>query len=320
MVAAVGYPAAPQVMAGSLPLFIVRRVLATVLIAVAASALTFLTLHGLFPETFSDTHPLFVELWLFLERTFLHFDLGQSNSRPLGDVRYLIGRGLAADVSLIAGGLAAGFGMGIVAGAIAARRPRSIAARAIDIVGLLVLCTPVYVMAMAAILIFAPSIDAPIPISLFEPHKYVPLTDDPLGWVRGLLVPWLIIGLPLAAVNMRLTRADLQDVLGQDYVRTATAKGLPGWVVMTRHMLPVAMPPAVSLTGSYVPLLVGNALLVESVYEVPGSFQLIPHAIDVGNYPIIQGLVIVSAVFVVVCNGIADILLAALDPRVRNQA
>jgi peptide/nickel transport system permease protein len=319
-VATIGYIARPLDMAGSLPFFIARRLLAVVVICVAASAVTFLTLHGLFPETFSDTHPLHVELWLFLERTFLHFDLGESSSRPLGDVSYLIGRGLAADASLIFGGLAVGFVIGIVAGTLAARRPRSILARSLDVLGLLVLCTPVYVLAMVAIYLFAPSIGAPLPIGIFEPHMYTPITDDPIQWARGLIVPWIIIGLPLAAVNMRLTRADLQEVLEQDYVRTATAKGLPPWAVMTRHMLPVAMPPAVSLTGAYVPLLVGNALLVERVYEVPGSFKLIPSAIDVGNYPIIQGLVIVSAVFVVVCNGVADIVLAALDPRVRTSS
>src|SRR3954469_14020334 len=151
-------------MAGSLPLFIARRLLAVVLICIAASAVVFLTLHGLFPETFSDTHPLHVELWLFLERTFLHFDLGESSSRPLGPVSTLIGSGLAADASLILGGLAAGFIMGTLAGMLAARRPRSLLARAIDVLGLLALCTPVYVIAMAAILTFAPSIGAPLPI------------------------------------------------------------------------------------------------------------------------------------------------------------
>src|SRR3954447_15723676 len=107
-------------MAGSLPFFIARRLIAVVLVAVAASTVAFLTLHGLFPETFSDTHPLHVELWLFLERTFLHFDLGESSSRPLGPVSTLIGSGLAADASLIFGGLAAGFAMGILAATLAA--------------------------------------------------------------------------------------------------------------------------------------------------------------------------------------------------------
>ena len=241
----------------------------------------------------------------------------ESTNRPFGDVSTLIGRGLAADASLIFGGLLAGFAIGVLAGTFAVHRPRSLAARAIDVLGLLVLCTPVYVMAMVSIYLFAPSIHAPVPIGIFEPHAYVGLTEDPLRWAKSLIVPWIIVGLPLAAVNMRLTGADLREVLDEDYVRTATAKGLPPWAVMTRHMLPVAMPPAVSLTGAYVPLLVGNALLVEAVYAIPGSFKLIPNAISVGNYAVIQGLVIVSAVFVVVCNGIADVVLAMLDPRVR---
>src|SRR3954451_10506107 len=131
-------------MAGSLPFFIARRLIAVVLIAVAASAVTFLTLHGLFPETFADPHPLHVELWLFLERTFLHFDLGESTSRPLGEVSTLIGSGLGADASLVVGGLAAGFAIGNLAGMVAARRPRSLLARTIDVLGLLALCTPVY--------------------------------------------------------------------------------------------------------------------------------------------------------------------------------
>jgi peptide/nickel transport system permease protein len=305
--------------AGSLPLFVVRRLLAVVLVAVAAATVVFLTLHGLFPETFNDTHPLLVELWLFLERTFLHFDLGQSRFPPFPEVTWVIGQGLEADASAIAGALVLGFLLGTGAGAVAARRPRSLLARAMDVVALLALCTPVYVMAMAAIFLFAPSIGAPLPLFFADPHKYVAIQDDPVQWVRSLVVPWIILALPLAAINMRLTRADLRDLLQDDFVRTATAKGLPPWVVATRHMLPVAMPPAISLTGAYVPLLVGNALLVEAVYGIPGSFRLLPRAISFGDYPVIQGLVLVSAFFVVLCNALADLLLAMLDPRVREQ-
>jgi peptide/nickel transport system permease protein len=302
-------------MSGSLPLLLLRRLGAVVFVSVAAATLVFLTLHGLFPETFDDAHPLLVELGLFLERTFVELDLGRSGSRTVTEI---VSSGLAADASIIVGGLAFGFALGIAAGALAARRPRSAAARAIDVLGLLVLCTPVYVTCMVAIFLFAPSIDAPVPLFFADPHGYVPITQSPWGWARGLIVPWIAVGLPLAAVNMRLTRADLQDVLGADFVRTAASKGLPPWAVMARHMLPVAMPPAISLTGAYVPLLVGNALLVEAVYEIPGSFQLLPRAIQYGDYPIIQALVIVSAVFVVLCNGIADLALALLDPRVRS--
>src|SRR3954454_3285257 len=134
-------------MAGSLPFFILRRLMAVVVITIAACSLTFLTLHGLFPETFSDTHSLPVELGLFLQRTFLHFDLGESTSRPLGQVSTLIGRGVGADISIVLGRLLTGFVVGTLAGMLAAHRPRSWLARLLDSLGLLALCTPVYVMA-----------------------------------------------------------------------------------------------------------------------------------------------------------------------------
>jgi peptide/nickel transport system permease protein len=300
-------------------MFVLRRLAAVVLVAVGAATAVFLTLHGLFPETFNDTHPLFVELWLFLERTFVHFDLGQSRFPPFRDVTGILGQGLEADASVIVGGLGLGFLLGTGAGAVAARRPRSVLARAMDVGALLALCTPVYVMAMAAIFLFAPSIGAPVPIFFADPSKYVAIQDNPLEWFRSLIVPWIVLALPLAAINMRLTRADLRELLREDFVRTAAAKGLPPWVVATRHMLPVAMPPAISLTGAYVPLLVGNVLLVEAVYGIPGSFRFLPRAISFGDYPVIQGLVLISAFFVVVCNGVADVLLATLDPRVREK-
>lgn len=300
-------------------MFVLRRLVAVVLVCVAAAALVFLSLHGLFPETFNDTHPLLIQLGIFLKQTFLHFDLGQSRQPPFRDVTSVLGEGLIADASVIVGGLATGFFMGILAGAVAARRPRSLLARAIDVTGLLALCMPVYVTAMLMMMLFAPAIGAPLPLPFADPHRYVDIQHNPVQWASSLIVPWFSIGLPLAAINMRLTRADLRELLDADYVRTATSKGLPPWVVVTRHMLPVAMPPAISLTGAYVPLLVGNALLVEAVYNVPGSFRLIPRAISIGDYPILQGLVLVSAVFVVLCNGVSDIVLAMLDPRIRQK-
>jgi peptide/nickel transport system permease protein len=88
--------------------------------------------------------------------------------------------------------------------------------------------------------------------------------------------------------------------------------------VSVRHVLPVAVPPVISLAGAYTPLLIGNVILLEKVFDVPGIYQLIPNAIDLGNYPLIQGVVIVTAIFVVIVNGLVDIVLAAIDPRTRR--
>ena len=307
-------------MSGSVPLFIARRLAAIVVVAIAVSAATFLVLHGLFPEAFTDTRPLFVELGHFLVRTFVQFDLGESATRPHGEVADLILRGLAADASLVIGGTAAGLALGVAGGALAERHPRGPVARLLDVLALLALCTPVYVIGMAGIFMFAPDIGAPLPIWLFETRAYVPLTEDSLQWLQALVVPWVVTGLPLAALCLRMTRAGLREANGADFVRTARAKGLTPLRVTMRHAVPVAMPPVVSLAGAYMPLLIGNALLVEKVFSVPGVYRLVPQAVDLGNYPILQGLVLVSAVFVVVANGLVDLALGLTDPRVRSRS
>jgi len=299
-------------MASSLPVFALRRLFAAVLLAVAVSALTFLTLHGLYPEAFGDTRPLLVECFHFLVTTFVHFDLGQD-----GQVAEEIGRGLGADFSLLLGALAFGVLAGMAGGVVCARHPGSWRARVLHISALLALCTPVYVLGMAAILLFKPGISAPLPIGLLPYHGYVPFLDNPLKWLHALVVPWVIAGLPLAAVCMRMTTATMLELRNEDFIRTATAKGLSPLAVSARHVLPVAMPPVISLAGAYTPLLIGNVILLEKVFDVPGIYQVIPGAIDFGNYPLIQGVVIVTAIFVVIVNGLVDIALAALDPRTR---
>jgi peptide/nickel transport system permease protein len=304
-------------MAHSLPVFALRRMLAAVLLAVAVSALTFVTLHGLYPEAFNDTRPLLVECAHFLFATFVRFDLGESVARPLGSVSELIGRGLVADFSLLIGALAFGVAAGTWGGAICARHPGTWRARILQLAALLALCTPVYVIGMAAILLFKPGIDAPFPFGILPYHGYIPFAENPLKWLHSLIVPWIAAGLPLAAVCLRMTRASVQDIRGEDFIRTAAAKGLTPAQIARRHVVPVAMPPVVSLAGAYTPLLIGNVILIEKVFDVPGVYQLIPSALDNGNYPIIQGVVLVTAVFVVIVNGLVDIALAALDPRVR---
>jgi peptide/nickel transport system permease protein len=304
-------------MAHSLPVFALRRMFAAALLTVVVSALTFITLHGLYPEAFNDTRPLLVECGHFLFATFVQFDLGDSVGRPLGPVSTLIGRSLAADFSLLIGALAFGIAAGTWGGAVCARHPGTWRARILQLLALLALCTPVYVIGMAAILLFKPGISAPFPIGILPYHGYIPLTESPLRWLHSLVVPWIVAGAPLAAVCLRMTRASFNEIRGEDFIRTAAAKGLTPAQISRRHVVPVAMPPVVSLAGAYTPLLIGNVILIEKVFDVPGVYQLIPSALDTGNYPIIQGLVIVTAVFVVIINGLVDIALAAIDPRVR---
>jgi peptide/nickel transport system permease protein len=207
--------------------------------------------------------------------------------------------------------------VGSVTGAICAKRPGTLLARVLQGVATVLLCAPVYVVGLLVILVFAPSVGGPIPIAIVAPNSYAGLTEDPLTWLHALIVPWLVAGAPLAAMCLRMTRASLPEVADADFVRTATAKGLSPLHVTARHTLPVALAPTLSLAGASVPLLIGNVVLVEAVFGIPGVYRLIPGAIDNGNFPVLQGIVIVGAIFVVVANAVVDVTLAALDPRIR---
>jgi peptide/nickel transport system permease protein len=111
----------------------------------------------------------------------------------------------------------------------------------------------------------------------------------------------------------------MRDADDEDFVRTARGKGLSDRRVAYRHTLPTAIAPTVSFAGAYTPLLVGNALLVEQVFNIPGVFRYTSGAVSNGDFPLLQGMVLVGAVFVVLGNLIADLVLARLDPRVRLQ-
>jgi peptide/nickel transport system permease protein len=305
-------------MPGSFAVFVMRRAAAAVVVSVAVSALTFVTIHGLSPQSFPGSRALPLELGDYLRRAFLHADLGVSWGRPQRPVLSLIGDALPADLSLVAGALVVGAGGGVAAGAVCASRPGTALSAALQFAGTVLLCAPVYVVGLLLILAFAPSVGAPVPIGLVAPNTYVGLAHDPLSWLRALVVPWFVAGAPLAGMCLRMTRATLPEALEADYVRTAAAKGLSPRRITALHSLPVALAPTISLVGAYVPLLVGNVVLVEAVFGIPGIYRLIPNALDQGNFPLLQGIVIVGAVFVVISNAIVDVALAALDPRVRR--
>ncbi len=301
-------------------LFLARRLLAVFATSVAVSASAFVALHVLVPEAFPGAGPLPVETARYLERAFLHFDLGQSIGRPFGAVSELVLRGLPADVLLVAGGLVSGVVAGVLAGAVCATRPGSRTAAVLHAAGVLALCSPVYFLGLVAVLLFSPGIGAPLPFWLVSPNDYVGPSEDLVQWLDAILVPWLVTGAPLAGAALRTTEVNLTDALRSDYVRTAVAKGLHPVRVTLRHALPVALVPTLGLTAAWVPLLVGNAILTERVFGIPGMYELVPGAMEGGNYPLVLGMVVVTTVLVVVIGGIVDLLHGLLDPRVRLRA
>ncbi len=273
--------------------------------------------HGLRPEAFADTRPLLVKTADYLERAFLHLDLGPSLTRPFGEVTELVSRGLPADVALVLGGMACGLALGVSGGAACATRPGTRLAQVLQLLAVVALCAPVYFLGMAVVLLFTPGISAPLPLPFVSPNEYAEPGEDLVGWLDAMAVPWLVVGAPLAGAALRTTDVGLRETLGADFVRTATAKGLRPARVVLRHALPPALGPVLGLAAAWVPLTVGNAILVERVFGIPGMYELVPRALDLGNYPLVLGMVIVTSVLVVVIGGVMDLLHGLLDPRVR---
>jgi peptide/nickel transport system permease protein len=307
----------PTGVSDSFAVYLARRALAVIGVSVTLSAVTFLMMHLLTPESFADPRPLHVELLAYLRDVFLRGDFGDSTQRPFLPVRSMLADALPADVALLVGAMLVGSVLGIAGGTVCARRPGTFAARVLQALAALFVCAPVYFVGFLVILLFAPNVGAPIPIPLVTVNTYRGLGDDPLEWLRSLLVPWFVAGLPLAALCLRMIRGTLPEVLSEDYVRTATAKGVSPRRVTLLHTLPVALPATLALIGTYVPILLANVILVEAVFGIPGIYRLIPGAVDSRNFPVLMAIVIVGSVLVVVANAIADVLQAALDPRVR---
>src|SRR3954451_15533229 len=153
-------------MSESLAAFALRRTAGAVAVCVAVAALTFLTLHGLAPEFFDDTRPLPLEMLHYLERVFLHGDLGVSTFRPFQPVLTMLGESVPADISMLVGSLAVGLVAGSAGGVLCARRPGALGSRLLQGAAPVLLCAPVYVTGMMVILLFAPQIGPPIPIGL----------------------------------------------------------------------------------------------------------------------------------------------------------
>ena len=153
--------------------------------------------------------------------------------------------------------------------------------------------------------------------SLFPNVHYVGITTNPLLWARNLVLPWVTLAFLYAALYARLTRAGMLETMGEDYIRTARAKGLPERRVVLKHGLRAALTPIVTIFGLDLGLLLGGAILTETTFSMPGLGQFTILAIQNQDLPEIMGVVMIAAFFIVVANMIVDILYAVVDPRVR---
>jgi peptide/nickel transport system permease protein len=149
--------------------------------------------------------------------------------------------------------------------------------------------------------------------------KYITFTQDPLGNLALMAIPALILGKALAAVIMRLTRTLMLEVLRQDYIRTAKAKGLATGTIVMRHALRNALIPVVTLIGLQAPVIFGGTVILEQIFVIPGMGLLLLEAVNSRDYPTITGVFLVIGVAVVFINLIVDLSYGWLDPKVRSR-
>jgi len=146
---------------------------------------------------------------------------------------------------------------------------------------------------------------------------YVPFLQSPLRSMQHLLVPGIVLGAALSAITMRMTRTMMLEVLRQDYIRTAWAKGLDERLVILRHALRNALIPVVTLVGLQVPLLIGGAVIIEQIFVIPGMGLLMLEAVQQRDYPIVTGVFLMVGVVVLMINLVVDLSYGLLDPKVR---
>jgi peptide/nickel transport system permease protein len=167
---------------------------------------------------------------------------------------------------------------------------------------------------LATLLVLALSIS----LRWLPPIGYVDLRTDPIGNLKTMLLPALSLGLPFAAIMMRITRSSVLEVLNHDYVRVARAKGLRSEGVLGRHVLPNAAIPIITVAGIQIARLLGGAVIVETIFGLPGIGRYVYDAISMRDYPVVQGVTLVVALTFVLVSLLVDVLYAVVDPRLRT--
>ncbi|MET7480924.1 ABC transporter permease [Streptomyces sp. NPDC005648] len=152
---------------------------------------------------------------------------------------------------------------------------------------------------------------------IWDSTDYVPFTQNPADWAWHLLLPWISLAFLFSALYARLTRAGMLETMGEDYIRTARAKGLKERTVVTKHGLRAALTPIVTIFGMDFGTLIGTAVLTETVFSLQGIGAYSIQAIKDNDLPIVMGVTLVAAFFIVFCNLLVDLVYAAIDPRVR---
>jgi peptide/nickel transport system permease protein len=308
--------------AGSFTVYAVRRLLALLTVVVLTPSLTFV-LFGATADSASPWHRI-AELPGYLHRTFVELDFGVTGpvTQPEA-ISHLVLTGMPVDLALLAGGLILGAGAGLITGTFAGARRRGAVDRLLGVGSAAGLSFPVFWLGFVVIVFVSPeSGHWQLPF-VSGAGEYVAPGQDPLGWLHAMWVPWVVLAVPLAAMVHRMVRATLPEVLGDDHLRTARAKGLRERTVLVKHALPLALPPVLALISVNVALLLANVILIEPTFDLPGAFryadagQFLGEQSHIPPLDIVQPLIVEAALIVALTMLVCDLLQAKLDPRVR---
>src|SRR4051794_19251714 len=225
---------------------------------------------------------------------------------------------VVVDLQLVVGGVLLGVLLGVASGRLLATRPRAHRSRLVRVATAFQLSSPPYWQGFMVLVLFAGTSGWLLRLPFVSGQAdYQPFFEDPLMYLRAMWIPWLVIALPMAAFVARIADASLRDILDDDYLRTARAKGLRDRAVVNRHAVPVAAAPIALMAGVNMAILLMNLALTESAFNIPGLYRLIKPALWSHDVPLIQAMMLEGVAIIVVANFVADAVQVALDPRVR---
>jgi peptide/nickel transport system permease protein len=314
--------------------YIIRRLLWTFLLLWVVSGITFIVFNVMpsadpallragrraepevlkgIRETFGLDKPLYEQYWNYMKAVFFHFDFGRSYRNDT-DIRTQLLDRLPNTLYLIAGAVVVWLTIGLSVGMISAVKRGSFLDRFAMTSALVAISAPVYWLGLVALYLFSEDIGR---FPLLPGSGAFQDSASLATKAESLIMPWFVLATAFAAIYARLLRANLLEVLGEDYIRTARAKGLPERRVIFRHGARSALTPIVTVLGLDVGILVGGAILTESVFNIPGIGRLTFDAIQRGDIITVQGATLFLALAVCLCNLLVDVMYSVLDPRVR---
>jgi peptide/nickel transport system permease protein len=318
--------------------FIIRRLLWMVVLLLVISFLTFVIFYTLpaadpaalragrqpTPELLASIRhtlgldkPWYIQYLKYLDRLVFHFDFGYSFQNNVSVKSQIFDR-LPATMALAVGGAVVWLLVGIPVGIISAIKRGTWMDRAAMGGALIAISAPVYWLGLVSLYLFSKDLGK---IPLFEGQGAYPssgnIFTDPGQVIPALIMPWCVLAASFAAIYARFLRGNLLETMSEDYIRTARAKGLRERTVVFKHGVRSAITPIVTILGLDLGILLGGAILTETVFNIPGVGRLAYDAIQKSDLPTVQGTVLMGAFFIILLNLIVDIVYAFLDPRVR---